>query len=232
MMHLSRQSQARGLLIVGLASIHAALFLGVVRDRPHTTDANAPPMFGPVVSEVSREERPRYLTSKEWVRPAPDDSIVPPGSWRFTVIDMWPTDRSRGKLTSFTPVSEAVPGELSADDTVALEKWTKSTNPRSKLRMTGWVRPGYTMQQARKGYEGSVQVSIHVDARGQPIEELLLSSSGYPELDSATLEAARLWRFAPPLSRSEPMSVWAQLELRYHCCEAVQEREPFTTLAH
>ena len=88
--------------------------------------------------------------------------------------------------------------------------------------MVGWVRPTYTQQQARNGYEGSVTVSVHVNARGQPIEELLMNSSGYPELDSATLAAARLWRFAPPISRSEPISVWAQLEVRYHCCEAAR----------
>jgi TonB family protein len=222
MIHLSRQWQARGLLVVGLAAIHAALFLGVFRGHSTTTDTNAPPMFGPVVSDVPRDTRPRYLTSKEWIQPSPVDSLVPPGTWRFAAIDIWPADRPPINLTSFTPVSEAVPDELAADDTGALEKWAKSTSLRSKLRMIGWVRPAYTQQQARSGYEGAVLVSVHVNARGQPVEELLMNSSGYPELDSATLQAARLWRFAPPMSRSEPIPVWAQLEVRYHCCEASQ----------
>jgi len=221
MIHLSRQSRARGLLIAGLVSAHAALFYGVIRGHPYVSDANAPPMFGPVVSEFPREIRQHHLTSKEWSPPAQDDSVDPSGSWRFPVIDIWPTDRPSIKPTSFTPVSDAVPDELAADD-VALEKWAKSTHPRSKLTMVGWVRPTYTQQQARNGYEGSVTVSVHVNARGQPIEELLMNSSGYPELDSATLAAARLWRFAPPISRSEPISVWAQLEVRYHCCEAAR----------
>jgi TonB family protein len=222
MVHLSRQWRTRGLLLAGLVSVHTALFYGVIRDHSYMTDTNGPPMFGPVVSEFSRETRQHYVTSKEWSRPSPDDSVAPSGSWRFAVIDIWPTDRPPIKLTSFTPVSDAVTDELAADDTVAIEKWAKSTSHRSKLRMIGWVRPAYTHQQARNGYEGSVQVSVHVNARGQPVEELLMNSSGYPELDSATLEAARLWRFAPPISRSEPISVWVQLEVRYHCCEAVQ----------
>jgi len=178
-------------------------------------------MFGPVVSEFPRELRQHHLTSKEWSQPVKDDSVDPSGSWRFPVIDIWPTDRPPIKLTSFTPVSDAVPDEL-ADDDVAMEKWAKSTNRRSKLTMIGWARPTYTQEQARNGYEGSVTVSVHVNARGRSVEELLLNSSGNPELDSATLAAARLWRFAPPVSRSEPISVWVQLEVRYHRCEVVQ----------
>lgn len=205
---------------MGLISVHAVLLRGVIQGYPIAADTNAPPMFGPVVSETPRETLPRYLTSREWSQPSPAVSIIPSGSWRFATIDVWPTDHSPGKPTSFTPVGEAVPDGLPADDTVAVEKWTKSTSHQSKLRMIGWVRPTYTLQQARAGYEGTVLVSVHLDARGQPVEELLMSSSGFPELDSATLAAAWLWRFAPPMSRSEPISVWAQLTVRYHCCEA------------
>jgi TonB family protein len=196
-----------------------------LRDHPgtplHHRHERAPDVR-PVVSDVPSATHQHYLISKEWLPPAPDDSIAPSSAWRFPVIDVWPTDRPPIKLTSFTPVSEAVPDELAADDTVAIEKWVKSTSHRSKLRMIGWVRPVYTHQQARNGDEGTAQVSVHVNARGQPVEELLMSSSGYPELDSATLKAALQWRFAPPVSRSEPISVWAELEVRYHCCETAQ----------
>lgn len=221
MIHLSRPSRAHGLLIAGLVSAHAAVFYGMIRAHTYITNTNSPPMFGPVVSEFPREIRQHPLMSKEWLQPTQDDPVYPSGSWRFPVIDIWPTDRPPIRLTSFTPVSDAVPDELATDD-VAMEKWAKSTHHRSKLTMIGWARPTYTHQQARNGYEGSVTVSVHVNARGQPVEELLMKSSGFPELDSATLAAAQLWRFAPPVSRSEPISVWAQLEVRYHCCEAVQ----------
>jgi protein TonB len=205
--------------MLGLVFGHIALFYGASRGHSNTTDANGPPMFGPVVSEFRRAGFQHPMTSKEWSTPLPDDSDTPSGSWRFAAIDIWPTDRPPIQSTSFTPVSDALPDELAAD-TVAAEKWAKSARHRSKLRMTRWARPAYTNQEARDGHQGSVLVSVHVNAQGQPVEQLLLNSSGYPELDAATLQAARLWRFSPPIWRSEPVPVWAQLEVRYHCCEA------------
>jgi TonB family protein len=218
--HISSQWRVRGLVILGLVCGHIALFYGASRGHSYTSDANGPPMFGPVVSEFRRENLQHPITSRQWSTTLPDDSNTPAGAWRFAAIDIWPTDRPPIQSTAFTPVSDALPDELAADDTGAAEKWAKSAKHQSKLRMTGWVRPVYTNQEARTGYQGSVLVSVHVNARGQPVEQLLLNSSGYPALDAATLQAARLWQFSPPVWRSEPVSVWAQLEVRYHCCEA------------
>jgi TonB family protein len=195
----------RGVLVLSLVAFHVSLFYGVALDHSHTSGSDAPPMFGPVVSEVERDRRQHHVTSKEWTPQQPSDSTTPPSQWHFAPIDIWPTDHSPTQSTEFTPVSEAEP-----DITMTAAK------KRSKLRLIVWARPAYTTEEAQAGLEGVVSLSIHVGAGGQPIEERLTASSGYQQLDSSTLRAARLWRFAPPRWQGAPISVWVRFDVHYH----------------
>lgn len=191
--------------MLSLVAFHVLLFYGVARDHSHTSGSDAPPMFGPVVSEVERDRRQHHLTSKEWTPQQPSDSTALWSQWHFAPIDIWPTDHSPAESTEFTPVAEAEPDII-----------VTAAKRRSQLRMIAWARPVYTTEEAQAGLEGAVGLLIHVDVGGQPIEERLTASSGYQELDSSTLRAARLWRFAPPRWQGAPISVWVRLDVRYH----------------
>lgn len=205
MIRISRHWQIRGSLGLGLVATHVALFYGIARNPSHTSGSDSPPMFGPVVSRYWRDIRQHHLTSREWTPRPVTDSNNPPSRWHFAPIDIWPTDRPSSEATEFTPVTEADP-----DSTPAVAK------SRSKLRMIGWARPVYTVRDAQAGRESAVSLELHVDAQGRPVEIRLAVTSGDQQLDSATLQAARLWRFAPPTWRDEPISVWVELEVRYH----------------
>ena len=54
------------------------------------------------------------------------------------------------------------------------------------------------------------------NAHGQPLETTVVQRSGSPELDESALRAASLLRFAPPPSKSQPVEIWAQVELRFN----------------
>ena len=221
MIRISRRWQIRVSLGLSLVATHAALFYEIARTPSNTSGSDSPPMFGPVVSEYWRDIRQHHITSREWTPRHLSGLTNPPSHWHFAPIDIWPTDRPPRETTGFTPVSEADPDSRRA----VTERLTSGTlrtieRTRSKLRMIGWARPVYTTQEAQAGRGAAVSLELHVDSKGRPAEVRLTVPSGNQQLDSSTLQAARLWRFAPPTWRDEPMSVWVDLEIRYHGCEA------------
>jgi protein TonB len=87
---------------------------------------------------------------------------------------------------------------------------------RTHLGILRWVRPAYPAEWAQAGKEGSVVLSVHIDNRGRPVEVAIARSSGTAELDKSALTAVHNWTFTPPLRNSRPVSVWAEVELRFN----------------
>ncbi|MFZ0007499.1 MAG: energy transducer TonB [Steroidobacteraceae bacterium] len=81
--------------------------------------------------------------------------------------------------------------------------------------MVVWLRPKYSIDWALAGMEGPVLLDLLIDPHGEPIKVAVARGSGSPELDEAALRAAGSWRFAPPRWNSQPVEVWARVELRY-----------------
>ncbi len=199
-------------LLVG----HLALFYGIAHTRVSGSSASAPPMFGPVVSQVWRASKQVPLSSRPWEPSTPENELTPPSRrWRFPRIDLWPSAAGySATLSEFTPVTEAqadppeVPAAGSAEKT--------PQRRRSALRMVRWLRPEYPMEWASMGIEGSVLLELRIDPSGQPLEIRVARSSGAPQLDDSVLRAARLWRFAPPVYKTHPVGVETLVEVRFN----------------
>ncbi len=57
--------------------------------------------------------------------------------------------------------------------------------------------PPYPRELLLQGVEGTVQVRVTIDRRGQVTETALHRSSGYPEMDASALQTVRRWTFQP-----------------------------------
>lgn len=57
--------------------------------------------------------------------------------------------------------------------------------------------PDYPAAARRRGEEGIVRLSLRVGIDGQVTGAEVVTTSGYPDLDRAALDAARGWRFRP-----------------------------------
>jgi TonB family protein len=208
-----RLRSSRVIVVLVLISCYAALFYAGVHTPASRFNADGPPMFKAIVSELG--ERRAGLSSRPFVPVEEDQTTDPPRRWIFPPIDIWPSPPGwSAALSEFTPVRDAQP-DPAAEQQEHLSIG-KSAARRPLLSMIRWLRPDYPMEWALAGKEGSVLLDLRIDSSGQPSEIIVTRSSASPDLDESAARAARLWRFAPPLWNARPVEVWAKVEVRYH----------------
>ncbi len=75
--------------------------------------------------------------------------------------------------------------------------------------------PPYPADAARIGAEGTVQLVIHVSARGVPETVVVAVSSGHQSLDEAARRALLQWRFRPARAGGEPVPFDYLMNIRF-----------------
>lgn len=82
---------------------------------------------------------------------------------------------------------------------------TATRKPYFRGRQLNNPKPVYPAQSIEEGETGTVRLRVHVSAQGQPLDVALATSSGFPRLDNAALEAVKRWRFVPAQRGGKPI---------------------------
>jgi protein TonB len=77
------------------------------------------------------------------------------------------------------------------------------------------IKPDYPKGARQRGEEGDVVLELHVTAQGTVDEVKIVRSSGFGELDSAALRAARTARFTPAKRGRDAVASTARLTLTF-----------------
>lgn len=75
------------------------------------------------------------------------------------------------------------------------------------------IRPTYPIGSRRRGEEGTVILDVSVGADGRAAAVTLVASSGFPDLDRASVRAAEQARFKPGTRNGKPVAAAARLTL-------------------
>jgi protein TonB len=75
--------------------------------------------------------------------------------------------------------------------------------------------PGYPRLARKKGYEGTVVLSVLVDKNGQVDNLWVFTSSGYRLLDNAAVNAVRKWAFEPGMKGNKKVAMWVKVPIRF-----------------
>jgi protein TonB len=75
--------------------------------------------------------------------------------------------------------------------------------------------PEYPIASRRRREEGIVLVKVTVEASGVPSAISLATSSGYPLLDAAAIDAVRRWTFDPARAAGVPVSSLVTVPVRF-----------------
>jgi len=70
---------------------------------------------------------------------------------------------------------------------------------------------------------GETRLRIHIATDGTVDSAYVVTTSGYPVLDSAALAGARRLRYRPARQGDRPVAVWAVLPVRYPLPEEVHD---------
>ena len=75
--------------------------------------------------------------------------------------------------------------------------------------------PRYPTAARRKGQQGTVVLSVHVDAQGRVSNLWLFKSSEYRSLDNAAIAAVKDWIFEPAMQGSSTVAMWVNVPVRF-----------------
>ncbi|MFP4040635.1 MAG: TonB family protein [Desulfosudaceae bacterium] len=75
--------------------------------------------------------------------------------------------------------------------------------------------PQYPRLARRRGYQGEVILSVHVNREGRVDNLWVFESSGYRLLDQAALEAVRSWAFEPGRKGDQPAAMWVKVPVLF-----------------
>ena len=192
-------------------------------DTPQTVDvalvaapveAPAPePAANPAPTPEPTPEPPAPVVQSE--PPAPAEVPVPEPEPQPVPAQSAPTSTPPPKPVATAKRSEnkkqsheAAPQKESATPTAPrrslFSQWADCLNSVAGTKARGSVAryrsnppPPYPEEANRKKQEGKVLVSVQVETNGRPNSVTLISSSGFPLLDAAALEAVRKWTFEP-----------------------------------
>lgn len=175
--------------------------------RPVESTVAAPALPVPPVVEpppatpVARAEAPEQAPPPEEITAAPTAERSPAGPVEPTA-QAAPAPLA-GATRSGAPVQHAarVPGS----------EGLISARPRYKTN----PKPRYPPIARRRGQEGSVLLSVLVDASGKPMAIDIESSSGAEALDKAAVEAVERWQFEPGVREGEAVSSRVEVPIRF-----------------
>jgi protein TonB len=76
-------------------------------------------------------------------------------------------------------------------------------------------RPTYPSTARRLGIQGTTLLKVHVLNDGRVGEVVVQESAGHPDLDQASVDAVRRWRFEPARRGNDPVAVWVLLPVEF-----------------
>jgi periplasmic protein TonB len=174
------------------------------------------------------------LPAPERDRPAPAQQSLPvpaaaPPSERAITVPQAPTPpvRQAAREVESTPVAPRANPLLAAERSAQpaarpeppSERQASPTAPllppRVEAGHAGNPKPHYPQISRRLGEQGQVLLEVLVLSDGTVGDLRVKTSSRYPRLDSAALEAVRRWHFQPAHRGSTPIAYWYLLPVDF-----------------
>ena len=169
------------------------------------------PIVEPLAAPASRP--PRASGPRRRPEPSPARTSVPAPPRQATAIPQ-PAAPSTppGELPDLPPTVEetrpAVPGVLPGQ---LVDLASVDVTPRPRHRDL----PRYTSRARRAGSQGTVELRVLIDERGDVADTALVRDDAGADLVEQTLSAVRSWTFSPARKDRQPVKVWQDVALEF-----------------
>lgn len=137
------------------------------------------------------------------------------------IAEMQPADQPVPQIDLNEVLAPPAENPMPASDN-AVAATAASGVPAQDLKTSRRVEPTYPPTSRRLGEEGTVKLRILVDASGRSKQVEVATSSGFPRLDQAAVEAVKRWRFVAATNGSSAIDAWTQVSVTF---QLTQDRQ-------
>jgi protein TonB len=119
------------------------------------------------------------------------------------------------------PIEDTVPEIEVPTDEPAPNAITAETSPSppiaetADMKVSRRVDPVYPSASRRDGEQGRGVFRVLVDENGKPQDVQVMTSTGFPRLDTAALEAIRKWAFSPAMQNGQKVKSWTRVQVAF-----------------
>lgn len=114
-----------------------------------------------------------------------------------------------------SPLSSEGGVDSNALDEIGNSAPPAATASSARPRYKNNPEPVYPVVARRRGQQGSVLLSVRVDAAGRPETVAIKTSSGFAALDEAAVAAVKRWEFEPGRLAGEPVPSQVEVPIRF-----------------
>ncbi len=223
--------------LAAVLGLHALVLLGMMAGQSPTMPPEQPVVMMSLVQPLEApspefkpppaQAQPKRQTKVPAPAPAPKAAMRPPAPQPILAAPPVPSAEPVRSVEATRPVEAAEPkqpvkpvAEAVAqvhDSAPAVSKAVPAPQPVVAPRFDADYldnpSPVYPPLSRREGEEGTVMLSVYVEASGQAGKVELARSSGFDRLDRAALAAVKRWRFVPARRGSEAVADWVRVPI-------------------
>jgi len=134
----------------------------------------------------------------------PDKPQTPPAEEKEEIIE---PDQSETR----SPEEEEILEDDHQGDAVSNMRAVQEAIPLYRINPP----PRYPKIARKRGYQGTVMLSVFVDEDGLVKNLWVFTSSGYRLLDNAAVNAVRNWTFEPGMKGNRKVAMWVKVPIRF-----------------
>jgi len=173
-------------------------------------------MAAPGASSTSRASRPSSAPAPDTQRRQPDtsrDTAATPVATRVSTFS--------GRTLEDTSAGAASPSVAMASQAMATpvprrpDSAAASSSDTQTPRLIQRVAPDYPPEAARKGVEGSVDVSLTISPQGKVSDVTVISAVPSDIFNRAAIAAVRRWKYEPKIVNGVAVEAHQQLRLQF-----------------
>ena len=174
----------------------------------------APPVSKPKHHlSATKAEAPQLPKIKPSPLPPEDEQRKPPRVEQPESTDQVIPSNS-GKETRLSPATATPPVQMAAKHKLSPQ------GSRAYPENDGNPPPKYPVLARRRGWQGTVQLSVWVLENGRVGDITIAESSGYPLLDKTALKAVTRYRFVPGRQGDRPVAMRVQVPVHFRLQDA------------
>lgn len=207
-------------ILAVVAVVHGLILLSLKLAPAIPAQETAPAMTVQMLNlapEPPPVEKPPEPEPEPEIQTSPPVPVAVKAAIALPEIRKVPVHKTPKKVDKVRPVEKPQPAaETTVTRTAPVAKPAVShivSQPVFSAAYLNNPAPEYPRLSRRLREEGKVILNVQVSPAGLATSVSVSTTSGFPRLDQAAVDAVKRWRFVPAKNGSEPVAAWVQVPL-------------------